>query len=228
MISVLLPPASRASNSARTAGIGAQQAHREVGVAGHVAVADQHRDVGGQALGAERGGRERRRHREEDDRAAVGGGQDRAVLAAGHVDADHGDVGRPAERLGDGLGQRDRVAGVGERHLVGERDVAQPLRLGLHRHDPDGTGGAGVAGPRPATANRSCRRRRSPRPSRSGSAATTRVGQRRGAAHVEHGQGQLRVEVVGQHRGDRAGEQDRVPGGRHLLGAAVPARPARR
>ena len=78
--------------------VGAQQVQGVRRVAGRVAVADQHRHVGGQTLGPERRGGERRRHREEDDRAALGGGQDRAALAAGHVDADHGDVGRARRR----------------------------------------------------------------------------------------------------------------------------------
>ena len=73
------------------------------------------RDVGGQALGPERGRRERRRHREEDDGAAGRRWRGSAPCSQpGHVDADDGDVGRAARRLHGG-GQRDRVAGVGER-----------------------------------------------------------------------------------------------------------------
>ena len=108
-------------------GAAAQQVEGVRRVAGDVAVADEHRHVGGQPLGAERGGGERGGHREEDDGAAVGGRQDRAVLAAGHVDADHGDVGRAAGR-GDRLGEGDRVAGVGERDLVGEAGAREQAR----------------------------------------------------------------------------------------------------
>ena len=53
----------------------------------------------------------------------LGGGQDRAALAARDVDADDGDVGRPAGR-GDRVAQRDRVAGVGDHDLVGEPGAA--------------------------------------------------------------------------------------------------------
>ena len=42
------------------------------------------------------------------------------MLAAGHVDADDGDVGRRAERALDGRGQRDRVARVGQHDGVGQ------------------------------------------------------------------------------------------------------------
>ena len=222
-------PHSRRSNRRAHPRVPAQQRQRVVGVAGHVAVADQHRHVGGQALGAERGGAERRRHREEDHRAAVGGGQDRAVLAAGHVDADDGDVGRAAGRC-DGRGQRDRVAGVGDRDLVGEPGAVQQVGLGLG-----------------AARRRSCgaRRRRcaaasdsepdlpAPPITTTTAAATGSApldvlphhpgGQRRRAAHVHHRQRQLGRQVVGEHGRDRAAEQDRVAVGRHLLGAAVPA-----
>ncbi len=49
------------------------------------------------------------------------------------------------------------------------------------------------------------------------------VGQRRRTAHVEHRQRQRGGQVIGQHRGDRPAEQDRVAGARHLLARAVPA-----
>ena len=53
------------------------------------------------------------------------------MLAAGHVDADHRDVGRLAQGLVDGGGQRDRVARVGQRHDVGEPGRRSALGLGL-------------------------------------------------------------------------------------------------
>ena len=132
--------------------LAAHQIQRELRVAGHVPVADQHGHVRGQPLGAQRGGGETRRHREEDHRAAVGGGQDRAVLAAGHVHADHGDVGRPAQRRGHRRGQRHRVAGVGEHHrrrpgrpaTSRSRSAALGTTPTVRRRRP--------AGPRPATA----------------------------------------------------------------------------
>ena len=164
-----------------------------------VAVADQHRDVGGQPLGAERGGGERGGHREEDDGAAVGGGQDRAALAAGYVDADDRDVGRAAGRL-DGGGQRDRVPGVGDRR----RRRRRPPRSSRSASAWCGTTpmvrlGAGGLAPRPATATPTCRPRRSPRRPRRrlcGSQPGRRTrhhprGQRRRAADVHHGQRQL-------------------------------------
>jgi hypothetical protein len=49
------------------------------------------------------------------------------------------------------------------------------------------------------------------------------VGQRRCAADVQHRQRQRFGQVVRQPGGDGAGEQDGVPGARHLLGKAVPA-----
>ena len=101
-----------------------------------------------QALGTERGRRERRGHREEHDSALLGGGQQGAALAARHVDADHGHVGRPTGS-GNGARQRHRVAGVGDDHLVGEVGRTQrvgPLGTGLHRHHTDDPGGSGVTG----------------------------------------------------------------------------------
>ena len=58
------------------------------------------------------------------------------MLAAGHVDADDGDVGRLPADL-DGRGQRHRVAGVGEHDLVGQPGGRSAVGLGLDRHHAD-------------------------------------------------------------------------------------------
>ena len=136
----------------------------------------------------------------------------------------------PAERADDGVGERDRVAGVGQRDVVGDAGRSQPLLLGHGGHDADASGRR-RAGRRRATATRTCRPRRSrPRCLAAGDARrwTTRCGQRRRAADVEHGQGQLGVEVVREHGRDRAGEQDGVAARRHLLRCGRPSRPVRR
>ena len=151
------------------------------------------------------------------------GGQDRAALAAGHVDADHGDVGRPPDGRRHRVAQGDRVAGIGDHHLVGEAGLPQERGLGLVGHHADGAPGARVA-----------RRGQAQRAGLAGAAdhgdhrpasycATTRRGQRRGAADVHHRQAEVGRQVVGDAGGDRAAEQDGVPVARHLLGAAVPA-----
>ena len=207
--------------------LGAEEVHCEAGVPGHEAVADQHRDIGGQALGAERRCGERRRHREEDDRAALGGGQDGAVLAAGHVDADDGDVGAAPEPLLDGGGQRDRVAGVGERDLVGETCGLQRGRLCLDRDDAEGATCSRAPG-------RSQRHRAALARSADDGDGRRRTpgdvglddsgGQRRCAAHVVHRHRQLVGKVTGQDRRDGPAEQDCGTLRGHLLGAAVPAR----
>src|SRR5690606_23361516 len=125
----------------------ADQVQREGGVAGKVAVADEHGDVGGEPFGAERGGGEGGGHGEEDHGAAVGGGEHRPVLAAGYVHADHREVGTvTAERVPDRLGDCDRVPGVCLHHGVGEAggDQPFPLRLvGHHAHRGRGAGGPG-------------------------------------------------------------------------------------
>ena len=58
----------------------------------------------------------------------LGGRQDRAALAAGHVDADDRDVGGAARARSTAVGQRDRVAGVGDRDHVGEPGRARAGR----------------------------------------------------------------------------------------------------
>ena len=92
------------SNSRRTAGSLLINARANVGVTGQVAVADEHGDVGREALRAKGRGRERCGHAEEDDGAAFRGGKDGAMFAAGYVDADDGDVRWCAERAGHRLG----------------------------------------------------------------------------------------------------------------------------
>ena len=153
------------------------------------------------------------------------GRQDRAALAARHVDADHGDVGRPPGRRRHRVAQRDRVAGVGDHHVVGESGLAEEGGLVLGGHDADGAPGTGVA-----------RRGQAQRPGLAGAADDGDDGplvlrhdpvrQRRSAADVHHRQAQVGRQVVGDPRGDRAAEQDGVPVARHLLGPAVPARQA--
>ncbi len=95
------------------------------------------RDVGGQALGAERGRANDVAIEKKMTVPPCGGGQDRAVLAAGHVDADDGDVGRPAGGR-DGRGQGQRVAGVGDDDGVGQSACrASSCGLALDRDDAD-------------------------------------------------------------------------------------------
>ena len=211
------------SNSARTAGVGAHELEREVGVAGDVAVADHHGDVGGQTLGAERGRAERGRHREEDDRAAVGRGQDRAALAARHVDADDGQVGRSAGG-GHGVAQGDRVAGVAD-HAPRRRARWASEQVGLA---PGGVrrrwcAGRRRDGPRPGTATRTCRRRRRPRPPASSYRRTWRSVSAGAPQTSITARAERSRQVVGKLGRDAAAEQDGVAVGRHLLAAAVPA-----
>ena len=170
----------RPSNRPRTTALPAQQVEGVRRVAGHVAVADQHAHVGGHALGAQRRRGEAGGHREEDDGAALGGGQDGRLLAAGHVDADDGDVGRPAGGR-DGLGQAR--AGCGRRRRRPRRPGRWPRsrsRLALDRHHADAAAGTGVARRRRATASRTCRPRRARprsgrRPRRATYSRTTRA-----------------------------------------------------
>ena len=123
----------------------------------------------------------------------LGGGQDRAALAAGHVDADDGDVGRAAGG-GDGVAQGDRVAGVGDDDVVGEPGCrASRSASASCGTTPIGAPGAGVAGGGQAQRaglagaaddgdDRAVRR----------TARTTRRGQRRGAADVHHREAERR------------------------------------
>ena len=149
----LLSPAG--PRTAPDAGLGPDQVQRQLRMTRDIPVADQHGHVGGHALGPERGRGERGGHREEDHRAALGGGQHRAALAAGHVHADHGDVGRAAGRLDRG-GQRDRVPGVRDHHLVGQPGARAPRPPPARRHHPDDAAGARPGGRPPRTATRSC------------------------------------------------------------------------
>ncbi len=155
------------------------------------------------------------------------------LLAAGHVDADDGDVGRAAGGRRRRRARRDRVAGVGDHHRVGQagrRAAASRLapRSGttpMVRPAPARAGGG------QATASRTCRRRRS----------TATVGARRWrrtratTRAVSAGAPQTSItasarrggEVVGQHGGDasgRTGSRGRRPG--TCSRAAVPARQA--
>ena len=220
------------SNSRRTPALVAQQLQGVRRVAGRVAVADQHGHVGGQPLGAQRGGGERGGHGEEDDRAALGGGQDRAALAAGHVDADDGDVGRAA---GGGRPRRAGRSGRGRRRRRPRRrarPVAQQRGLGLVRHDADRARGARV---RRAAARLS--EPDLPAPPIDGddralasACATCRHdarGQGRGAADVHHGQAERGGQVVGDDGGDRAAEEDGVAVGGAPARCGRPSAPGR-
>ena len=89
------------------------------------------------------------------------GGQDRAALAAGHVHADHGDVGRAA-RPADRRGHADRVAGVGDHDLVGQPGAPRSAGSAspLVRDDADDLARPRPGGRPPPTASRSCPPRR--------------------------------------------------------------------
>ena len=133
----------------------------------------------------------------------LGGGQDRAALAAGHVDADDGDVGRaaggrPRRRAArPGRGRRRRRPSSASRRC---RAAGRPRASVRARRR--WCGGRRRRGPRPGTASRTCRRRRSRRPTgpRRTAATTPALGQRRGAADVHHRQRRARV---GGRRGAR-------------------------
>ena len=141
----------------------------------------------------------------------LGGGQDRAALAAGHVDTDDRDVGGAAGARRDRLAQRDRVPGVGDGDHVGER---RPSRS---RSASRSCGTTPIVRPRPAarrrpgTASPDFPRRRptTATAGRSYVPAHHAGGQRGRATDVHHRQGQLGGQVVGEHRGDRAAEEDR-------------------
>ena len=127
------------SKRPRTPALLAQQLQGVRRVAGHVAVADEHRAR--RRPGPRRRARRRRTRWPCEKKMTVpplGGGQDRAALAAGHVDADDGDVGRARRR------RRRRRAGRSGRG----RRRPRPRRRGRRRassaasascgHDADG------------------------------------------------------------------------------------------
>ena len=132
---------------------------------------------------------------------------------------------------GDGVAQRDRVAGVGDDDLVGQAGVAQQAASRLGRDDADRCAGAGVAG-----------RGQASEPDLPAPPITATTGRpavdvlpttRAVSAGAPHTSITARLssvgQVVGQHRGDRAAEQDGVAVAGHLLGAAVPVgEPVRR
>ena len=96
-------------------GVVAQRLQRDLGVAFGVTVADDHRDVAADALGAERGGGERRRHRKEIDRSVVARAENRAELGSGHVHAvDRRRRRAAARRPRAGCWRLERVARVGD------------------------------------------------------------------------------------------------------------------
>ncbi len=108
------PPAfssMRRSKMLAHAGLGPDEIDGQLRVPRNIPVADEHRDVGGEALGAERGGSERSRHREEDHRAALGRGEDRAALAAGNVARDTTVTSAGRAAFGRGDGARDSMIG---------------------------------------------------------------------------------------------------------------------
>ena len=104
----------------------AQKVQRLVGMAGAVAVADQHVDVLADPFGPERGGGKARRHREKVDGPAVARREDRRHLGPRGADAADDQVVLPAARLGSQLGQGERFGGIGSQHLI-----KQPERLGI-------------------------------------------------------------------------------------------------
>ena len=132
----------------------------------------------------------------------------------------------------DGGRQRDRVAGVGEGDVVGQPDFAQQRGLALDGHDADGACARRRRGRRQrqrAGLARSADRRRPSAPAaartyRSTTRAVSAGAPQTSMTAIASSLGQ----VVGEPCGDRAAEEDRGALGRHLLGAAVPARPARR
>ena len=103
----------------------ADQVQREVRVAGNVPVADQHRHIRGQALGAESRRAEARGHGEENYRAALLRGQDRAAFAAWHVYAHDRDVGRSPCGFYF-FRESYRVSGVGDHYCVDQRGLRRP------------------------------------------------------------------------------------------------------
>ena len=125
---------------------------------------------------------------------------------------DHGDVGRRAQRALDRRGQRHRVAGVGERDLVGEAGLAQQVGLGLDRHDPDvcaaparraaASDSEPLLPAPPITATDGPRARTPPPPGRSAPARRRRPSP---PSPARPGRSS------GMRGGDRAAEQDRVP-----------------
>src|SRR6267378_2307428 len=91
-------------------------------MAGYIPVADQHRHVRGQALGAQGRRAEACGHGEENYRPALLGGQDRPSLAAWHVYAHDRDVGWSPGGF-HLLRESDRVSGVRYHYLVGKRGL---------------------------------------------------------------------------------------------------------
>jgi hypothetical protein len=101
-----------------------------------VAVTDEHGHVGGQALGAERGGRERARPREEDHGAARGGWRgSRRARSAGRGEGGRRSSGTRPRRDVARSGAAGRP-GVGRCGGPSERRVV-PLRHDLQHRGPD-------------------------------------------------------------------------------------------
>ena len=218
---------SRPSKRRRTAALSRSRLHGVVSMAGDVAVADQHRDVGGQALGAERRGGERGRHREEDDRAP-------------------GDVARMAPPSQPGTSTQTTVMSAvpptadttASRVAIGSR--ASATTTSSARPEARSSAASASWGTMPtvrrAPASAAAARLSEPglaraaddgdhRPART--CADDAVGQRRRTADVHHGEAELGGQVVGDHGGDGAAEQHGVAVARAPAPTARPSRPGR-
>ena len=199
---------SRRSNSARTPGCSRSSSMAYVGVPGDVAVADQHRDVGGQPLGAQRRRRERRRHREEDDRAPrrvariappsqPGTSTQTTVTSAGPptaaTTASRRAIGSRASATTTSSARPDSRRRAASSSLGTTPTVrrAPALRAAARLSEPD------LPAP-PMTATTPC-----------SYCATTRCGQGRGAAHVHHRQAEVGGQVVGEPRRRSSGRTGR-------------------
>ena len=126
----------------------AHQVERVGAAVGRVAAADQQPQVGGDAVGGERGGAEAGRHREEEDGAAVGGEQLRGRLAAAGVDDDDGEVGRRRRRP-RAARRRRRAGRAGRRRRRRRRGPARSTRATAAASTSTATtggAGGGVAG----------------------------------------------------------------------------------
>ena len=210
---------TRGSTSDRTPWSWPVQIEGQGGMSGRVAVADQHRHVRRHPLRAQGGRRERRRHGEEDHGAPLGRGQDGAVLGAGDVDADHGDVGRACPTAAATASGSVASATTTRSARPAPRRAAASASVRTRPVSSVAAGRAGGGQAEAAGLARGAQHGDRPRPG----ALDHAGGGRRGPADVEHRQRDRVGQVVGQDRGDRPREEDRRPLGRHLLRPAVPA-----
>nr|BFF26282.1 hypothetical protein GCM10025732_42470 [Glycomyces mayteni] len=147
------------------------------------------------------------------------------MLAAGHVDADDGDVGAAAaQRVVDGGGEAEGVGGVGDGDPVGDAELVDAVGLVLVADDGEDVGGAGVLGGGEGEGTGLARGAEDG----DGGAGVVAAGddaadEGGGAADVEDGERELLGEVVGDRGGDGAAEEDGGARCGDLLGTAVPA-----